>query len=233
MIKDEQESKIKGASKNDQKGTKKKELSKKEQLKLVEDVKKNKRRKEFVKQYSGYINFAVRIVINKKNRPISDEEFEYIRLDVYIKVFRLIKNWDPEKGRALGSWIGLIAIRVTFDYLRKKDIYQTGFKVASINTCGVNYEDKNETLSSNILDEINEHNTIIPDFDNEINLKTDKNRILNNIKLLKEDEQMVITFILNENLKNREIAEKMKISNKEVSQIKKRAIIKLKNYFNE
>jgi len=56
MIKDEQESKIKGASKNDQKGTKKKELSKKEQLKLVEDVKKNKRRKEFVKQYSGYNN---------------------------------------------------------------------------------------------------------------------------------------------------------------------------------
>ncbi|MDY6864306.1 MAG: sigma-70 family RNA polymerase sigma factor, partial [Thermodesulfobacteriota bacterium] len=78
----------------------------------------------FVKTYSPVIYQAILKTVKTKNSFISDEDIKDIYSNIFLSLlerdYRKLKRFKSEKNYSFSSWIRIIAIRTSIDFIRKK-----------------------------------------------------------------------------------------------------------------
>ena len=77
---------------------------------------------ELVRRFRSLIYRCITKVAAKYDAVLSNEDANEIFSDVCVNILRddmrKLRAWDPARGSKLGSWLGLLAINTTYDYLR-------------------------------------------------------------------------------------------------------------------
>lgn len=78
--------------------------------------------RELVRRYRALVFRCITRVAGKYDAVLSNEDANEIFGDFCFNLCRddmhKLRAWDPTRGAKLGSWLGLIAINTTYDYLR-------------------------------------------------------------------------------------------------------------------
>ncbi len=77
---------------------------------------------ELVRRYRSLIYRCITKVIGKYGPSITNADLDEIYADVLFSLLRddkrKLRLYNPERGTKLGSWIGMITINATYDFLR-------------------------------------------------------------------------------------------------------------------
>ncbi len=91
---------------------------------LLHEVLKNDNRawSEFVRRYRNLIYRCVSKVTGKFAAVLTNADIDEIYAEVLMALFRddmkKLRRYDPQKGTKLASWIGMISINASYDFLR-------------------------------------------------------------------------------------------------------------------
>lgn len=164
--------------------------------------------KAFTKLYKRYVQKTYFFVRSKVN---TTEVAEDLCSEIWFKILHNIKDFTPKKNYHVPAWIFRIARNHIIDFYRTHKEINVG-----------------ETFFAFVADENDAHESV---FDQHIN----KRFLFEEIKKLPPKEQEIIMLKYFSNLKNKEIAEILKIGEKTVSSSHSKALKKLRkktpNYF--
>lgn len=149
-----------------------------------------------------YDNYAAAL-FGVITRMVSSKEYaDEIMQDVFVKIWKNIAQFDPEKGR-LYTWMLNLARNTSIDYLRSK---------------GFQNEQKNQSIPESVND--SEHYSIISDVDN-IGVK-------NILLQLKPEWRELIDLAYYKGYTQQEIAERLDIPIGTIKTRTRNALIELK-----
>lgn len=78
--------------------------------------------REFMRRYRALIYHCVNKVVHRLARNLSEADIDEMYAEVLIALLRddmrKLRTFDPTRGNKLGSWIAMLAINATHDYLR-------------------------------------------------------------------------------------------------------------------
>jgi RNA polymerase sigma-70 factor, ECF subfamily len=182
----------------------------------------NDKDEELILKYINGVDDSFRILINRYTtlvynfvyRFVGKDNASDVTQDVFIKVWKNIKNFDIEKS-SFKTWLFTIVRNTTIDFLRKKK---------SIVFSSLDSEDF--VFSENIRDEN-------PLSDEEISKLEEKKIINKYLDKLNEIEKTIIMLHFEEELTFKEIGE---VLNKPLNTVKsyyRRGLLKLKEFLKE
>lgn len=182
----------------------------------------NDKDEELISKYIEGDDDSFRILINRYTSSIYNFVYRFvggnnapdITQDVFIKVWRNIRNFDVEKS-SFKTWLFSIARNTTIDYLRKKK---------AINFSDLNSEDF--IFEENIIDEN-------PLSDEEISKLEEKKIINEYLDKLSEIEKTVILLHYEEDMTFREIGQMLNKSLNTVKSYHYRGLLKMKEFLKE
>lgn len=78
----------------------------------------------FIDRFSKLVYYSINRTVNSYCPTLEREDIEDIYSDIFLSFvdnnYRKLRQFDTEKGCTLSSWVRLIAVRRTIDFLRKK-----------------------------------------------------------------------------------------------------------------
>jgi len=182
----------------------------------------NDRDEELILKYINGEDDSFRILINRYTASVYNFVYRFVgsdnapdvTQDVFIKVWKNIKNFDIEKS-SFKTWLFTIARNTTIDFLRKKK---------SIAFSSLDSEDF--VFSENIRDEN-------PLSDEEISKLEEKKIINKYLDKLNEIEKTIIMLHFEEELTFKEIGEVLGKPLNTVKSYNRRGLLKLKDFLKE
>jgi RNA polymerase sigma factor (sigma-70 family) len=80
-----------------------------------------------VKQYWNLIRNTIKKNYKYSKRGDWESDVEDIDMNVFVNMFeknkKRLRDWDPNKGSSLSSWICMITIQTVIDYIRDKKLF--------------------------------------------------------------------------------------------------------------
>ena len=204
-----------------------KKLTVKEEKEIVKDVLMGNKEK-FIKQYTMLIYYIINSTLEYCDKVFDNSIIDDIHVTILSYLFdNGIKIWDSKKGRKLSSWIGLIAMSRTMDYLKKSDALT---QVLPKNLIYFEeYDSMGSELNENLLDKflIKENIFVSLDIEEELDHKMQINLVRQTIEELNPLEQKIIKYHLKD-LPNEKIGKIIGVKISDIPTQKHRAIRKLK-----
>lgn len=79
---------------------------------------------DFIRSYSSLVYFIVQKVLNSRHSDAAREEIEDLHNDIFLSIIdnngKKLRQYEGKNGCTVASWVRMIAVRSTIDYLRKK-----------------------------------------------------------------------------------------------------------------
>jgi RNA polymerase sigma-70 factor (ECF subfamily) len=79
---------------------------------------------DFICRYSSLVYYSVRKILYSRHGDIAPEEIDDLHNDIFLSIIdndgKKLRQYRGKNGCTVSSWVRLIAVRSTIDYLRKK-----------------------------------------------------------------------------------------------------------------
>lgn len=117
----------------------------------------------FINRFSKLVYYSINRTVNSYCPTLEREDIEDIYSDIFLSFvdnnYRKLRQFDTEKGCTLSSWVRLIAVRRTIDFLRKKKQHVSLDDVDDAGALKDSLRDNNPSVQLNL--EISEHEKIL------------------------------------------------------------------------
>ncbi|MCM8800396.1 MAG: sigma-70 family RNA polymerase sigma factor [Candidatus Omnitrophica bacterium] len=174
---------------------------------------------EFLKRYSRLIYSYIYNVLKLKGKSLADsEEVENIFQEIFVFLtqdnFKKLRTFKAKNGCSLASWLRVVVINYTIDYLRKK---RNLVSLEEENEQGLSLKDTLRDDSTSVLDKLESEEMLLS--------------LKDCIERLNIEERYFLELYLNQRLALEQISRHLKLSRPAVDVRKKRIIDKLKDCF--
>jgi RNA polymerase sigma-70 factor (ECF subfamily) len=79
---------------------------------------------DFICRYSSLVYFIVRKILYSRHCDMAREEIDDLHNDIFLSIIdnkgKKLRQYEGKNGCTVSSWVRVIAVRSTIDYLRKK-----------------------------------------------------------------------------------------------------------------
>ncbi len=174
---------------------------------------------EFVKKYSRLIHSYIYSVLNQRNPNLATQEnisdiFQEIFILLSKDSYHKLKSYQAKNGCSLASWLRMVTINYTIDYLRKTRLT---ISLDQENEDGLMLGDLIEDGSSSVLDQISKEDSLESLYDC--------------ISALSIDDRYFLEFYIARGLSLEAIKDTLAISRGAVDMQKSRIVSRLKDCF--
>jgi RNA polymerase sigma factor (sigma-70 family) len=80
--------------------------------------------RDFICRYSSLVYFMVQKVLYSRHCDVAREEIDDLHNDIFLSIIdhdgKKLRQYEGKNGCTVSSWVRMIAVRSTIDYLRKK-----------------------------------------------------------------------------------------------------------------
>ena len=80
--------------------------------------------RHFTEKFSPFVYYVIQKVVNSKCPDISREEINDLHNDIFVSIMekngRKLRQYEGKNGCSVATWIRIIAVRATIDFLRKR-----------------------------------------------------------------------------------------------------------------
>jgi len=79
---------------------------------------------DFICRYSSLVHYIVRKILYSRHCDMAGEEIDDLHNDIFLSIIdnngKKLRQYEGKNGCTVSSWVRVIAVRSTIDYLRKK-----------------------------------------------------------------------------------------------------------------
>src|SRR5262245_5573913 len=79
--------------------------------------------RELLRRFRHHIFACIEQIASRYSRVLAREDLQEIYSDLWVNLLhddmRRLRAFDPTRGAKLGTWLGLLAIHTTYDFLRR------------------------------------------------------------------------------------------------------------------